>query len=243
MLGQIRDDIRGVLERDPAARSWFEVLTVYPGLHAVWIHRAAHRLWRRHWRWPARAVAYFGRWLTGIDIHPGARIGRRLFIDHGMAVVVGETAEIGDDCTLYHGVTLGGTVLHQGKRHPTIGRGVVIGAGAMVLGPINVGDGSRIGSNSVVLDEVPPYCTVVGVPGRVVSYRNDAGVRVEAAGRQRAAFVAYGLTADQADPVANAIAGAAERMDQYEAYLGELVTEVRELHARIEAMGQESCAR
>src|SRR5271170_2942231 len=169
MFSRLREDIAVVFDRDPAARSTWEVLTCYPGLHALTGHRwLSHPLWRWGWRWLARWLSHIARWLTGIEIHPGAVIGRRLFIDHGMGVVIGETAEIGDDCTLYQGVTLGGVSWNKGKRHPTLGNNVVVGAGAKVLGPFTVGDGARIGSNSVVIKEVPPGATVVGIPGRVV---------------------------------------------------------------------------
>src|SRR5690349_23281400 len=168
MFSRLREDVRVVFERDPAARTTFEVLTCYPGLHALVWHRAVtHRAWRVGLRWLARWLAHWGRFMTGIEIHPGARIGRRVFIDHGMGVVIGETAEIGDDTTLYHGVTLGGTSWNKGKRHPTLGRNVVIGAGAKILGPILVGDGAKIGSNAVVVRDVPPGSTAVGVPARI----------------------------------------------------------------------------
>jgi len=168
VLSLIREDIRTVMNEDPAARSWFEVLTCYPGLWAVWSHRVAHYLWHHHARWLARWLSHVTRHATGIEIHPGAKIGRRFFIDHGMGVVIGETAEIGDNCTLYHGVTLGGTSWAKEKRHPTLGNNVVVGSGAKILGPFTVGDNSKIGSNSVVVKEVPPNSTVVGVPGRIV---------------------------------------------------------------------------
>lgn len=164
---RIREDIRTVFDKDPAARSVWEVLT-YPGLHAIWMYRFAHCLWNRRLLTAARFVSQFARWATGVEIHPGARIGRRFFIDHGMGVVIGETAEIGDDVLMYHGVTLGGTTLTQGKRHPTIGNNVLIGMGAKVVGAITVGDGCRIGANAVVNKDVPPNCTVVGIPGRIV---------------------------------------------------------------------------
>jgi len=169
MFELIREDIRTAFERDPAARSVWEVLTCYPGIHAVWAYRIAHYLWRRGWRWAGRFVSHLARWLTGIEIHPGARIGRRFFIDHGMGVVIGETTEIGDDVTLYHGVTLGGTTWEKTKRHPTLANGVIVGAGAKVLGAITIGEQSRIGANSVVLRDVPAHSTVVGIPGTVVS--------------------------------------------------------------------------
>ena len=193
-----------IFARDPAARSWFDIVTLYPGVHALALHRVAHGLWRRRWRWSAQAVARLSRFLTGIEIHPGARIGRRFFIDHGLGVVIGETAEVGDDCTLYQGVTLGGTPWQREKRHPTLGNNVVVGAGAKVLGPILVGDGARIGSNSVVVKDVPAGATVVGIPGRVVVKRG-ARERSRAALAQRIGFEAYGQAAQMPDPVAQAI--------------------------------------
>ena len=169
MFDRVREDIASVFHRDPAARNTLEVLLNYPGLHAVLFHRLAHALWKRNFKQLARFVSTFARWMTGIEIHPGAKIGRRFFIDHGMGVVIGETAEIGDDVTLYHGVTLGGTSWNKGKRHPTLEDGVVVGAGAKVLGPFTVHKNAKIGSNSVVTKEVPEGATVIGIPGRVVS--------------------------------------------------------------------------
>ncbi len=195
MFTRLREDIRAVFDRDPAARTAWEVLTCYPGMHALWIHRFARFLWDARLRWCARFVSHLGRWLTGIEIHPGATVGRRVFIDHGMGVVIGQTAEIGDDCTLYHGVTLGGTSWSGGKRHPTLGKGVVIGAGAKILGPIFVGDGAKIGSNAVVVREVPPGATVVGVPGRVVEGKAASAER----------FAAYAVVRDCDDPYAETI--------------------------------------
>jgi serine O-acetyltransferase len=174
MWKTLREDVACVLQRDPAARSWLEVLLFYPGLHAVWLYRVAHWLWRRHHWLLARGVSHFARWLTGVEIHPAARLGARLFIDHGMGVVIGETAEVGADVTIYHGVLLGGVSLSHGKRHPTIGNNVVIGAGAKVLGAITVGDHSRIGANAVVLKDVEPEKVVVGVPGKVVTRQSKA---------------------------------------------------------------------
>lgn len=204
MFDRLREDIRCVFDRDPAARNAFEVLTTYPGVHAVLMHRFSHCLWHWRLRWLARVSSNLGRWLTGIEIHPGARIGRRFFIDHGMGVVIGETAEIGEDCTVYHGVTLGGTSWQRGKRHPTLGNRVVVGAGAKILGPVYVGDDARVGSNAVVLKDVPEGATVVGIPGRVISKRSPDEVRREAMA-ERMGFDAYGLSKEMPDPVANAI--------------------------------------
>ena len=167
----VRGDVQCVLLRDPAARSRIEVWTIYPGVQAVALHRLAHALWQRGWRYGPRWISFVARWLTNVDIHPGARIGERFFIDHGAGVVIGETAELGNDVTLYHGVTLGGTTWNAGKRHPTLGDGVVVGAGAKVLGPITVGEGARVAANSVVIEAVPAGATVVGIPGRVVAPR------------------------------------------------------------------------
>lgn len=176
MFQQMKSDIRTVFENDPAARGLFEVVFTYSGLHALWLHRIAHALFKRRWYSLARMVSQFSRFMTGIEIHPGAKIGKRLFIDHGMGVVIGETCEIGDDVVIYQGVTLGGTGKEKGKRHPTIGSNVVIGSGAKVLGSFTIGDNSNIGSNAVVLREVPPNSTVVGNPGKVVK-RNGERIR------------------------------------------------------------------
>ncbi|KAA3626194.1 MAG: serine O-acetyltransferase [Proteobacteria bacterium] len=209
MFDHLREDIRCVFDRDPAARNTFEVLTTYPGIHALISYRLGHWLWNHKLKWLARMVSHIARWLTGIEIHPGARIGRRLFIDHGMGVVIGETAEIGDECTLYHGVTLGGTSWDRGKRHPTLGRDVVVGAGAKVLGPITIADGVRIGSNAVVLKDVPAGATVVGVPGVVATRQPDRvdpeQAKARAAIAEKMGFDAYGTTRDMPDPVAHAI--------------------------------------
>ena len=206
MFDKVREDIRVVFERDPAARSTLEILTAYPGLHAMMFHRLAHWLWLAGAKWLARMVSHLARWLTGIEIHPGVVIGRRFFIDHGMGVVIGETAVIGDDCTLYHGVTLGGTTWQKGKRHPTLANDVVVGAGAKVLGPIEIGSGARIGSNAVVVRDVPSNSTVVGVPGRLIERKKEPA---DTEHRERIAtkmgFDAYGATADAPDPVAHAI--------------------------------------
>jgi serine O-acetyltransferase len=204
-MGFISEDIKSVFDRDPAARTVFEVLTTYPGIHAVLIHRAAHWLWRHGLKWLARVVSNLARFFTGIEIHPGATIGRRFFIDHGMGVVIGETAVIGDDCTLYHGVTWGGTSWQKGKRHPTLGNDVVVGAGAKVLGPIEIGDGARIGSNAVVVKPVPPGVTVVGVPGRMIEPPKDDRQARRNQTARKIGFDAYGVTSDAPDPVAHAI--------------------------------------
>jgi len=208
MFNQIREDISCIFDRDPAARNAFEVLTTYPGVHAVLFHRLGHSLWGIGFCWLARVISALSRWLTGIEIHPGARIGRRFFIDHGMGVVIGETAEIGDDCTLYHGVTLGGASWEKGKRHPTLENNVVVGAGAKVLGPIVLSEGVRIGSNAVVVKDVPAGATVVGVPGRVVAPLDDdksSDDKRRHATAKKLGFDAYGATSDAPDPVANAI--------------------------------------
>jgi len=206
MFERLREDIDCVFERDPAARSGFEILTIYPGLHAALMHRVSHTLWNHGLKWLARLLSNLARLFTGIEIHPGARIGRRFFIDHGMGVVIGETAVVGDDCTLYHGVTLGGTSWNKGKRHPTLGRNVVVGAGAKILGPIEIGDGVRIGSNSVVIESVAPGTTVVGVPGHVVAPPPaDATDQRRAKTAAGIGFDAYGATKDAPDPVAKAV--------------------------------------
>ncbi len=205
MFKRIREDINCVFERDPAARNVFEVLTTYPGLHAVMAHRVSHAMWNMGLKWLARLNSTVSRWLTGIEIHPGAKIGRRFFIDHGMGVVIGETAEIGDDCTLYHGVTLGGTSWNKGKRHPTLGDNVVVGAGAKVLGPITLGNGARVGSNAVVVKNVGPEQTVIGVPGRLVTKLSSEKEIKRQVIAKKIGFDAYGMTQDMSDPVVNAI--------------------------------------
>jgi serine O-acetyltransferase len=175
----LREDIQTVFSRDPAARSVTEVLLCYPGLHALWAHRVAHFLWCHNIKLPARVLSHLNRFFTGIEIHPGAHIGRRCFIDHGSGVVIGETAELGDDVLLYQGVVLGGTTLEKKKRHPTLGNGVEMGSGAIALGPIHIGDGARIGASSVVIKSVPPGATVVGIPGRVVTKQAKPAMDLE----------------------------------------------------------------
>ncbi|MGX5218476.1 MULTISPECIES: serine O-acetyltransferase [Pseudomonas] len=236
MFELIREDIRSVFHRDPAARNTFEVVTCYPGLHAVWLHRVAHALWVNGWKWLARVVSNFGRWLTGIEIHPGARIGRRFFIDHGMGIVIGETAEIGNDVTLYQGVTLGGTSWNKGKRHPTLEDGVVVGAGAKVLGPFTVGAGAKIGSNAVVTKEVPAGATAVGIPGRIIVKDDSDQEAKRKAMAEKLGFDAYGVSQDMPDPVSRAI--------------GQLLDHLQAVDVRLEGMcealtslGSDYCAK
>lgn len=204
MFARLRSDIQCILDRDPAARSAWEVVTCYPGLHAIWLHRPAHWCWTRGFKWLGRFISHVSRWLTGIEIHPGAQIGERVFFDHAMGVVVGETAEIGDGCTIYQGVTLGGTSLYKGaKRHPTLGRDVVIGAGAKVLGGFTVGDGAKVGSNAVVTKPVPAGATAVGNPARIIEAEGDAKREAVAS---RMGFSAYGVTQND-DPLSQAMRG------------------------------------
>jgi len=204
MFSRLRSDIQCILDRDPAARSRWEVVTCYPGLHALVLHRGAHWLWQRNLRWLGRFISHVSRWLTGIEIHPGATIGNGVFIDHGMGVVIGETAEVGDGCTIYQGVTLGGTSLYKGaKRHPTLGRNVVVSAGAKVLGGFTVGDNAKIGSNAVVIKPVPEGATAVGIPARIIQ-AEDTARREEAAAKM--GFSAYGITAND-DPLSQAMKG------------------------------------
>jgi serine O-acetyltransferase len=200
MFERLKEEISVVFDRDPAARTRWEVITCYPGFHALLFHRVASQLWRWKMFWLGRLVSHLGRFATGIEIHPGAKIGRRFFIDHGMGVVIGETAEIGDDCTLYHGVTLGGTSWNKGKRHPTLGSGVVVGAGAKILGPIVIGDGARVGSNAVVVRAVPPGATAVGIPAHII---DDHIKKPEA----KAGFSAYAVGDNMEDPVVQAVHG------------------------------------
>src|SRR5512145_1314321 len=214
MFRKLKADIDCILERDPAARSRWEVLTCYPGLHAIYIHKLAHWFWENGLQWLGRFTSHLGRFLTGIEIHPGAKIGSCVFIDHGMGVVIGETAEVGDGCTIYQGVTLGGTSLERGaKRHPTLGAGVVVGGGAKILGGFTVGEGARIGANSVVVKAVPAGATVVGIPGRVV----------EDPKREKAErFAAYAVVQEQDDPYAKAIQQLVEHSQELERALAAL---------------------
>ena len=202
MFSRLRSDIQCILDRDPAARTTWEVLTCYPGLHALVLHRRAHWFWNHGFKWLGRFVSHVARGLTGIEIHPGAKIGQNVFFDHAMGVVVGETAEIGDGCTIYQGVTLGGTSLYKGaKRHPTLGKNVVVSAGAKVLGGFVVGDGAKIGSNAVVIKPVPPGATAVGIPARIIPSKTGESADVTTA---QPAFSAYGITQDD-DPVSQAL--------------------------------------
>lgn len=238
MFERVREDIQTIFDRDPAARSVAEVIFSYPGLHALWWHRLAHWCWRHKAFWLGRFISHISRWLTGIEIHPGAVIGRRFFIDHGLGVVIGETTQIGDDCTIYQGVTLGGTSWSPGKRHPTLANNVVVGAGANVLGPFTVGEGARIGSNAVVVKEVPPGCTVVGVPGKQVKCKDqdldDKTRRANMA--DRIGFSTYGVTQDMPDPVARGIDAMLDHIDALEHRHEELEALTRKLARELEAM-------
>lgn len=234
MFERMREDIGVVFERDPAVRSRWEAITAYPGLHALWSHRAAHWLWTRGGKWLARMLSHVSRWLTGIEIHPGAVIGRRFFIDHGMGVVIGETAEIGDDCTIYQGVTLGGTSWADGKRHPTLARDVVVGAGAKVLGPFTVGEGARVGSNAVVVKEVPAGCTAVGVPSKLMSCEEAAASGDErAALADRMGFDLYGVAQNMPDPVSRGVDAMLDHIHRMEQRQVELQAQTEALQKRL----------
>ncbi|MEI7531143.1 MAG: serine O-acetyltransferase [Betaproteobacteria bacterium] len=223
MTFNIFEHVDSIIERDPAARHRLEVLTCYPGLHAIWFHRLSHFFWQIGLKWLGRFLAHLGRILTGIEIHPGATIGKRVFIDHGQGVVIGETTEIGDDCTIYQGVTLGGTSLYKGsKRHPTLGKGVVVSAGAKVLGGFTVGDNARIGSNAVVLKEVPIGATAVGIPARIVKSELPA----HASDQMKSQFTAYGITPEADDPVSLAIKSLIDVTLNLEAQLQELKSQL-----------------
>ncbi len=231
MFDIIKEDIETIFERDPAARSALESLITSPGLHAILLHRFNHWLWTHHLYLLGRFGSYFARFLTGVEIHPGARIGKRFFIDHGMGVVIGETAIIGDDCSIYHGVTLGGTTTtDKGKRHPTLENNVIIGAGAKVLGPIVLGTGAKVGSNAVVVKDIPADATVVGIPGHVVSVGDDASQQLEAqrhAMAKKIGFDAYGPTRDMPDPIQNAIDTMLDHMHKIDKELEEIKKKVK----------------
>ena len=224
MWQAFKEDIACVFQRDPAARNWWEVLTCYPGIHALLLHRLTHLLWTHRLFWLARFISHIGRWVTGIEIHPGAVIGRRVFIDHGMGVVIGETAVIGDDCTLYQGVTLGGTAWNKGRRHPTLKPGVIIGTGAKVLGPITVHDNAKVGSNAVVVRDVPAGATAVGIPARILSDHDKAREQKSS----RMGFSAYAIHQDRKDdPVALAIHGLLDHAVETDRRLAALLGEIK----------------
>ncbi len=232
MFARLREDIHSVFDRDPAARSVLEVLTCYPGIHAITLHRLAHWLWGHRLRWLARFVAHISRFLTGIEIHPGATIGRRFFIDHGMGVVIGETAVIGDDVTLYHGVTLGGTSWNKGKRHPTLENGVVIGAGAKVLGPITMGAGAKVGSNAVVVRDVPGGATAVGNPARIIQGEQEQKREEKAV---KMGFTAYAVAQqNQDDPLAKAIHGLLDHAVETDRRIETLLHKLEQAGVRVE---------
>lgn len=235
MFSHIREDIGVVFERDPAARSTWEILTTYPGIHAILIHRLGARLWLWNFKWLARFVSHLGRWFTGIEIHPGATIGRRVFIDHGMGVVIGETAVIGDDSTLYHGVTLGGTSWKKGKRHPTLGKGVVVGAGAKILGPITIGDGAKIGSNAVVVKDVPAGATAVGIPARILDGEREK-IRAEKA--EKMGFSAYAISEDMNDPIVKAIHGLVDHSVAVDHRIDAILEQLHRLGIAVEREGE-----
>jgi serine O-acetyltransferase len=240
MFSRLRSDVQCILDRDPAARSRWEVLTCYPGLHAVLLHRVAHGCWNLGFKWLGRFVSHLSRWFTGIEIHPAAKIGDRVFFDHAMGVVVGETAEIGDGCTIYQGVTLGGTSLYKGeKRHPTLGKDVVIGAGAKVLGGFTVGDGAKVGSNAVVTKPVPAGATAVGNPARIIQANADAQREATAS---KMGFSAYGVTQND-DPVSQAMRGLIDNAASQEhqiALLWKAIEQLSANHAQSNCVPQEA---
>lgn len=223
MFNWFREEIQVVFERDPAARSTLETIFACPGFQAIVMHRFNHWLWNKKLYLLARMSAHLARFLTGIEIHPAAAIGKRFFIDHGMGIVIGETSEIGDNCSIYHGVTLGGTTWQKGKRHPTLQNNVVVGAGAKILGPVTISEGARIGSNAVVVKDVPPGATVVGIPGRVVTRKEVQAQRAEMA--KKIGFDAYGASQDMPDPIANALDRLLDHMHKVEQRLDELENE------------------
>jgi serine O-acetyltransferase len=231
MFETIKEDIQVVFDRDPAAKSAIETLTACPGLHAILFHRLNHWLWNKGLQLIARLTAHLARFLTGVEIHPGATVGRRFFIDHGMGIVIGETAEIGDDCSIYHGVTLGGTTWNKGKRHPTLKNDVIIGAGAKVLGPITLDDGARVGSNAVVVKDVPAGATVVGIPGHVVARKerktDDKEAQREAMAK-KIGFDAYGSSKDMPDPIQNALDTMLDHMHKVDRELDELKKQLKD---------------
>lgn len=232
MFKHIKEDISVVFERDPAARTHFEIITTYPGVHALLIHRLSHWVWSKRFFWVARFISHISRFFTGIEIHPGATIGRRVFIDHGMGVVIGETAVIGNDCTLYHGVTLGGTSWNKGKRHPTLEQGVVIGAGAKVLGPIVIGKGAKIGSNAVVVKDVPENATAVGIPARILEQESN---KQRDAMAEKIGFSAYAVSDNANDPMTKAIHALLDHAAAQDAKLQEVMAHLNKLGADVES--------
>jgi len=238
MFSRLREDIACILERDPAARSAWEALTCYPGLHALVLHRRAHWCWQHGWRWLGRFISHLGRFLTGIEIHPGAKIGHRVFIDHGMGVVIGETAEVGDECTIYQGVTLGGTSLAKGaKRHPTLGRGVIVSSNSQVLGGFTVGDGARVGASAVVLKAVPAGATAVGNPARILQADRDVKRETAAA---KMGFSAYGLTQGD-DPISQAMKSLIDNASGQEHQIALLWHAIEKLSARARELPADDC--
>ncbi len=226
MFERLNEDLLVVFDRDPAAKTRLEIITCYAGFHAVIFHRVSHKIWKKGFFWPARFLSHFARWITGIEIHPGAKIGKRFFIDHGMGVVIGETSEIGDDCTIYHGVTLGGTSWQKGKRHPSLGDNVIVGAGAKILGPISIGNQAKIGSNAVVVRDVPDRATAVGIPARILD-SDLKQTREQTA--ENMGFSAYAISSDDDDPMVKAVHGLidnaaenAERIQEILRYLKKL---------------------
>lgn len=234
MLKQLKEDVQAVFARDPAARNRLEVLTTYPGIHALMMHRVAHELWKKDCKTSARVLSSFSRFVTGIEIHPGAKIGRRFFIDHGMGVVIGETAEIGDDVTLYHGVTLGGTTWNKGKRHPTLEDGVVVGAGAKILGPFTVGKNAKVGSNTVVTKAVPAGVTAVGSPARFI-YKDQVEDKTTTPAQQQEQdsskddFQAYAATPNLSDPVFEGMRVLLDRLNYTEQRMNQLCTRLSQI--------------
>ncbi|BCE02270.1 serine O-acetyltransferase [Marinicellulosiphila megalodicopiae] len=237
MFKQIKEDINAVFDRDPAARNSFEILVNYPGIHALIFYRATHWLWNKNLKFLARTISQFARWITGIEIHPGAKIGKRLFIDHGMGVVIGETAEIGNDVTIYHGVTLGGTSWQKGKRHPTLEDGVVVGAGAKILGPFTVSKNAKIGSNSVVTKAVAEGVTIVGVPGRATKTSTDEGEETRKKLADKLGFEAYGAS-DMPDPIAISINAMLDHIHQQDKRINQMCKTLKALDENFKAEGK-----
>ena len=235
MFERLKEDIQCVYERDPSARNTFEILTSYPGVIAVLIHRMNHRIWNLELKWVARWFSTFVRWVTGVEIHPAAVIGRRFFIDHGMGVVIGETTQIGDDCTLYHGVTLGGTSWDKGKRHPTLQDNVVVGAGAKILGPITLHEGARVGSNSVVVKDIPSGATVVGIPGRIIQRKRSINPQVKEFAR-KIGFDAYGASTEMPDPVANAINCILDHVHAMDSQMEQMCDAIKQIGGEVEGV-------